>query len=175
MPEVQMQPTERFYKFMEQEEGLRLEAYDDKNPNKKLQPGDYVRGTLTIGIGHTGPDVFIGQTITREQAYDLFYKDCKWAVDAVNKLVQVPLTQNQFHALVSFVFNVGVTQFKGSTLLAILNGDRDKNGTFESPPDYDGVPAQLRRWIYSGSEPILRNRREREIELWLERDDNSHR
>lgn len=170
MPEVAMQPTERFFKFMEIEEGKRNVAYDDKQPNKVLQPGDHIRGTLTIGIGHTGPDVFIGQTLSDAQVYELFAKDCKWAINAVNKYVKVPLTQNQFHALVSFVFNVGEGAFRGSTLLANLNGDRDKNGTFESPPDYDGVPAQLRRWIYSAGEPILKNRREAEVALWLEPD-----
>ena len=168
-----MQLNDRGFKFMEQEEGLRLEAYDDKNPNHKLQPGDHVRGTLTIGIGHTGPDVFIGQVITREQAYELFNKDCAWAQNAVNKYVKVPLRQNQYNALVSFVFNVGENNFRTSTLVHILNGDRDKNGTFESPPDYDGVPAQLRRWIYSAGEPILVNRREHEVALWLEPDDAS--
>lgn len=173
MPELAMQPTERFYKFMELEEGKRNVAYDDARPHLTLKPGDWVKGTLTIGIGHTGPDVFIGQTISDAQVYDLFAKDCKWAINAVNKYVRVPLTQNQFHALVSFCFNVGEQAFKTSTLLAILNGDRDRNGTFESPPDYAGVPAQMRRWKYgqgTGDNPILVNRREHEVALWLEHD-----
>jgi lysozyme len=149
---------------------LRLVAYDDKRPNIVLQPGDWVKGTLTIGFGHTGPDVFIGKTITEAEAYALLDKDNAWAQKAVNKYVRVPLGQNQFNALVLFTYNVGETAFKESTLVDLLNGDRDRNGTFESPPDYDSVPAQLRRWIYSNGEPILKSRREHEVALWLEPD-----
>jgi lysozyme len=165
-----MKVNERYFKFVKQMEGLRLVAYDDKRPNVVLQPGDWIKGTLTIGFGHTGPDVFIGKTITEAEAYALLDKDNAWAQKAVNKYVRVPLTQNQFNALVSFTYNVGENALKESTLVDLLNGDRDRNGTFESPPDYDSVPAQLRRWIYSGSEPILKNRREHEVALWLEPD-----
>jgi lysozyme len=165
-----MSVNERYFKFVKQMEGLRLVAYDDKRPNHVLQPGDWVKGTLTIGFGHTGPDVFIGKTITEAEAYALLDKDNAWAQKAVNKYVRVPLGQNQFNSLVSFTYNIGETAFKESTLVDLLNGDRDRNGTFESPPDYDSVPAQLRRWIYSDGEPILKNRREHEVALWLEPD-----
>ena len=49
-------------------EGCRLVAYDDLDPDRVLQRGDRLRGTLTIGHGHTGPDVFIGQRIEAEEA-----------------------------------------------------------------------------------------------------------
>lgn len=166
----EMKVNERYFKFVKEMEGLRLVAYDDKRPNVKLQPGDWVKGTLTIGFGHTGSDVFIGKTITEAEAYALLDKDNAWAQRAVNKYVRVPLKQNQFNALVSFTYNIGENAFRESTLVDLLNGDRDRNGTFESPPDYDSVPAQMRRWIYSDGEPILRNRREHEVALWLEPD-----
>lgn len=170
-----MQVNARLLEFAKQEEGVRYEAYDDMRPNHKLQPGDTVRGTLTNGIGHTGPDVFIGQVASEQQVADWYERDIKWAVNAVNKYVKVPLTQNQFNALVSFCFNVGEGNFRSSTLVAILNGDRDRNGTAESPPDYAGVPAQMRRWVFAqggGDNPILANRREHEVALWLEQDDD---
>ncbi len=88
-------------------EGLRLKAY--KCP----------AGVWTIGYGHTGPDVKPGGTITQAQADALLDKDTDDAESAVNTLVKVPLSQNQFDALVSFVFNTGIGSFKNSTLLRL--------------------------------------------------------
>jgi len=67
------------------------------------------------------------------------------------------LNRNQFTALVSFVFNVGVTAFRESTLLRVLNFGR-----------YTEVPSQLKRWIYDNGVVVngLINRRNAEIELW---------
>jgi GH24 family phage-related lysozyme (muramidase) len=63
-----MELNETFMDFLEREEGLRLLAYDDKRPNYQLQQGDRVLGRLTIGYGHTGDNVFIGQTISKQEA-----------------------------------------------------------------------------------------------------------
>jgi lysozyme len=82
-------------------EGLRLESYLD------------VGGILTIGYGHTGPDVVEGQRITKAKADALLRADLRVAMQAVSSLVKVPLTENQGGALVSFVFNVGVGAFRG--------------------------------------------------------------
>ncbi len=90
-------------------EGERLKAYKD------------VKGILTIGVGHTGPDVTEGLVITKEHSHDLFMFDVAWAEDCVNESVTVPLSTNQFDALVSFVFNIGQGAFKRSTLLHYLN------------------------------------------------------
>jgi lysozyme len=79
------------------------------------------KGIPTIGVGHTGPEVYIGLAWTDEQIEDALRDDVQEAEDCVNKYVTVPLTQNQFDALVSFVFNVGVMAFRKSTLLRILN------------------------------------------------------
>lgn len=75
-------------------EGLKLKAYKC--------PG----GVWTIGWGHTN-GVKQGQTITKEQAQQLFDADMKEFENWVNKLVKFKMTQNQFDALVSFTFNLG--------------------------------------------------------------------
>lgn len=114
-------------KLVKEFEGLRLVAYDDLAPNKVLKPGDAIKGTLTIGHGHTGPDVFIGQAITEEEAERLLRADLDTAENAVAELVEVPLNENQFSALVSFVYNVGSGNFLKSTLLKRLNrGEIDR-------------------------------------------------
>ena len=104
-------------------EGLRLKAYKD------------VKGIWTIGVGHTGPEVVEGLVWTNEKAHDTFKEDVTWAEDAVN-LVKVPLTQNQFDALVSFVFNIGAGAWKRSTMLKMLNVG-----------NYVGAAKQFDRWV----------------------------
>ncbi len=90
-------------------EGLELEAYQD------------IAGVWTIGYGHTGPDVQPGQRITEREAEALLRRDLKSREDAVSRLVNVPLNQNEFDALVSFVYNVGAEAFRRSTALKRLN------------------------------------------------------
>jgi lysozyme len=78
-------------------------------------------GKRTIGYGHVILlDDNIIEPITEDQAEDILEKDVSAAENAINKYVKVPLTQNQFDALVCFVFNVGRTNFKTSTLLKSL-------------------------------------------------------
>lgn len=136
-------------------------------------------GLPTIGVGHlltrdelrSGKIAGVGPWaggLTDEQVDLILRRDLAVAEDAVERYVTVPLTVNQYDALVSFVFNVGVgspdtatgagTGFQGSTLLTILNSG-----------NYAGVPAQLRRWIHSGGkiDPGLAVRREREVDQWL--------
>lgn len=76
-----------------------------------------------------------GLIITEQRADALLSQDVSWAEDSVNDLVRVPLTNNQFSALVSFVFNVGVAAFETSTLLRVLNAK-----------DYQEAANQLLRW-----------------------------
>lgn len=139
---------------IKQWEGLRLTAYQDG------------AGVWTIGYGHTGPlldgaRIKAGVTISREEADLLLRKDLEWAQVAVDSLVKVPLNDNQFAALVSFVFNVGETAFKNSTLLRKLNEG-----------NYDAVPVELLRWnklTQNGKKIVskgLTNRRQAEIGLW---------
>jgi lysozyme len=107
--------------LIKKREQLRLVAY-------KPTPQD----KWTIGWGHTGKDVYEGLTWVLSQAEDAFQRDTAWAVTAVLRHTDVALNQNQFDALVAFVFNVGETAFAGdpahgrepSTLLRLVNSSR---------------------------------------------------
>lgn len=141
--------------LVKQWEGFRPGAYDDLNQDWK--PGDFVLGTLTIGYGHTGQDVEPESRINKRQAHSLLVADLKRFEAAVDQAVKVALTDNQFGALVSFAFNVGVSGFRKSTLLRKLNQS-----------DYDAVPEELMRWVHSKGRRIqgLANRRAAEAGLW---------
>jgi len=94
-------------------EGLELEAYQD------------IAGIWTIGYGHTGPDVQPGMKISERDAEELLRRDLKPREQAVSAATKTSLNQNEFDALVSFVYNVGANAFRGSTALKRLNrGDR---------------------------------------------------
>lgn len=119
-------------------------------------------GVLTIGYGHTGTnaqgqELQEGDTVSHEQAMRLLYEDVLWAEDAVNEQ-RLHLTQNQFDALVSFVFNVGATAFAHSTLLKKL-----KSCDFEDAAD------EFLRWNKAGGKVLrgLTARREAERDLFL--------
>ena len=132
--------------LIKKHEGLRLEAY-------LPTPND----VWTIGYGHTHTTKQ-GQKITEAQAETLLRKDIKWAEEAVNESVVVPLSQNQFDALVSFVFNVGAGAFGSSTLLRLLNSK-----------DYEGAANQFLRWNKQKGVALkgLTKRREEERKLFL--------
>lgn len=115
-------------------------------------------GKRTIGYGHVIlPDDNIIEPITEDQAEDILEKDVTAAENAINKYVKIPLTQNQFDALVCFVFNVGRTNFKTSTLLKFINEQL-----------WDKIPKQFMRWVYHDKKLIkgLENRRKIEVRLW---------
>jgi len=113
---------------------------------------------LTIGYGHTRT-VKPGMSLTPVQADALLRDDAARAARTVERLVKVPLNDNQFAALVSFTFNVGIGNFEGSTLLRLLN-----QGWYEQ------VPAQLTRWTRANGEVLggLARRRAAEARLWGE-------
>lgn len=132
-------------------EGLETTAYPD--------PGNLLTGEpWTIGYGHTG-GVRKGDTCTEEQATEWLRQDLKAAEGAVKHLVDVVLSQNQFDALVSFVFNCGAAAFGGSTLLRLLN-----QGSYVDAAD------QFPRWNRGASGPLpgLVRRRSAERALFLE-------
>jgi GH24 family phage-related lysozyme (muramidase) len=114
-------------------------------------------GVPIIGYNST-VEVKLGQTITAEQAEMLLLKDLQRFEAAVSKLVTVPLSSNQFSALVSFVFNVGCAAFKTSTLLKQLNEGH-----------YEEAAEQLLQWDKAGREfwPELTRRRHLERALFL--------
>ena len=140
-------------KFIADHEGMILHLYND--------PANHA----TIGVGHlvhygpingSEPEEF-KCGITKERAMEILRSDLIQAENTVNKLVKIPLNQNQFDALVSFVFNIGETQFASSTLLAKLNNQ-----------DYQAVPSELNRWVHGGGKklPGLINRRRDEGNLF---------
>lgn len=77
-------------------------------------------GKYTIGYGHTR-GVEPGDTCTREQAEEYLRQDLQDAEETVLALITVPLTQNQFDALVSLVYNIGSGNFCNSTIRRIIN------------------------------------------------------
>jgi lysozyme len=115
-------------------------------------------GKWTIGFGHTGPDVRPGMRISSEKAHALLGKDIAKFERCVNAYLAVPVTQNQFDALVSFTFNVGCENLKKSTLLRKLNDGDDV-----------GASEQFRRWDKSNGVPLagLTRRRQAEMGLFL--------
>lgn len=130
-------------------EGLRLKAYDDGV------------GVWTIGYGTTvinGVKVKKGDTCTAEQAKYYMAQDLKKFESAGNMAVKVPLNQNQFDALVSLTYNIGIGAFKSSTLLKKLNAK-----------DYKGAADQFPRWNRGGGRVLngLIKRRKIEMELFL--------
>lgn len=133
-------------------ESLRLTAYKD------------VVGIWTIGWGHTGPDVTPGLKITRERALQLLEADLETAIKAVElQCAGVKLSDNQFGALVSLTFNIGVTAFMNSTLLWKL-----KSGRFAE------VPAEIKRWNRAGGKVVsgLVKRRQAEANLFQTEETN---
>jgi lysozyme len=132
-------------------EALRLKAY-------MPTPND----VTTIGNGHT-KGVKLGQVITKEQAEVFLREDLKVAEDTVNKLVKVKITQNQFDALVSLVFNIGTGNFANSSVLKFLNAGNykaaaDRFRLWNKQKQKDGSFKEL------GG---LTKRREQERELFL--------
>lgn len=127
-------------------EGCKTQAYYD------------IVGVLTIGYGHTGADVKKNMIITQEQAQTLLKSDLLRFETTVNHYVTVPLTQNQFDALVCFVYNVGSGNFSSSTLLKLLNAG-----------NYVGAADQFVRWNKAGGQVVngLTNRRLAEKQLFL--------
>lgn len=127
-------------------EGLKLKAYKDSV------------GILTVGWGSTGSHVTAGMTITKEQAEQLLKKDLERFEKGVCDLVKVPLNQNQFDALVSFSFNLGLGNLKSSTLLKKLNSS-----------DYIGASKEFERWNRAGGKVLagLTRRRVAERDLFL--------
>jgi len=93
----------------------------EESEGKVSVPYKDSEGNRTIGIGHLIKKGEKFSMLTDREIYDLLKKDVAIAADAVNRLVKVPLTQNQFDALVCLVFNIGEGNFEGSGLLRVLN------------------------------------------------------
>ena len=124
-------------------EGLVLEAY--KCP----------AGVWTIGYGHT-KDVQPGDSWSEDHADHMLEVEMEEYEKYINDLVTVELNQNQFDAMVSWVYNLGVGNLQSSTLLKVLNAG-----------DYAGVPEQIMRWNKAGGKVLegLTRRSQAEADL----------
>lgn len=149
-----MQPSDRAHsliKFYEASNVCRLKAYLDTG------------GVPTIGWGTTmypdGRRVKMGDVCTEREADSFLKADLKFATKSVCDLVTVDISQFMFDALVSFVYNIGVGQFKSSTMLKLINA-----GSFEL------ANQQFARWVYDNGkiQPGLVKRRVAERSLFQE-------
>lgn len=131
--------------LIKEAEGLRLDAY--KCP----------AGVPTIGWGHT-KGVKMGQHITVQQAEDLLVEDIA-PIERLLNALKINFRQEQFDALVSWIFNLGAGNFKSSTMYKLILADaRDEE-----------ITDSLIRWTYSGKQqlPGLMKRRVAEANLFI--------
>lgn len=149
-----MQMTEEGLALIREWEGFRGRAYRD------------AVGVWTIGFGHTSmagaPEVSPGLEISRAQAEKILAHDVETFARGVASAVTIALSGNEFSALVSFAYNVGLGNFRSSSVLKALNaGDRS------------AVPRRLQLWVKAGGRtlPGLVKRRAAEAALFLKADD----
>lgn len=130
-------------------EGCELVAYPD--PATGGAP-------WTIGFGHTGPEVVEGLHIDQEQALEYLRRDLVWVEKCIANSVKVELTQGEFDALCSFVYNLGCGALGKSTLLTKLNAG-----------DSDGAAQEFGKWNRAAGKVMkgLVIRRKAEMEVFL--------
>lgn len=135
--------------IIEEFEGFRSKAY--------LCPA----GIWTIGFGHTSgaglPHVYKGMKVTKDEARHMLRRDVVQYEQAVLRSVKASLSQNEFDALVSFCYNVGVTAFSKSTVVRVINAGKKAQ-----------VGAALAMWVKGGGKvlPGLVSRRAKECDLF---------
>lgn len=140
-------------KMIRQFEGERLRVYRD------------VAGLPTVGVGHLvrkSDDLAVGDTITKEQSEAFLAEDIKTFEESVNQIVKVPLTQNEFDAVVSLCYNIGRGALASSRSLRLLNaGNKARFADAILSFNKARVKGQLR--VVQG----LVNRREAERKVFL--------
>ncbi len=115
-------------------------------------------GVKTIGYGHTGSDVKDNQKVTRTQARALLVKDAGVHWEAIRQYIKVPLYQYEADAYTSLAYNIGVGNFRRSSLLKKLNKG-----------DYAGACTAIKSWVYAGGKKLkgLVKRREAEYKMCI--------
>lgn len=148
-----MQVSDAGIELIKSFEGFRANAYPD--PKSGGDPWTFGYGTTKFPSGRP---VKKGDYVTPAQAEMYLREDVKKFASSVDALVTVPLKQCQYDALVSFVYNLGATNFRTSTLLKKLNAK-----------DYKGAADEFLRWVSPGSsvEAGLRRRRTAERAMFL--------
>lgn len=144
-----MKTTETGVDLIKRHEGLRLKAY--RCP----------AGVWTIGYGHT-QGVKSNDCITPAQAVNYLHQDVAVIDRQLSKLCAercVILNQNQWDALASWVFNLGINQLRSSTLWQRIC----------QSPSHPDIPTQWLRWVYAGGRRLagLENRRRDELKLYM--------
>jgi len=124
-------------------EGCRLEAYED------------AVGVPTIAYGRI-KDVKMGDSCTQAQAEAWLDEELHEYEGYINDAVTVALTQNQFDSLVSWVYNLGPSNLKSSTMLKVLNKEQ-----------YADVPEQIQRWNKAGGKVLEGSTKRRNAEALL--------
>ena len=134
--------------LIKQHEGCRLKAYKDSV------------GVWTIGWGNTS-HAKAGMIITQQQA-ETFLKEDIVPVERVLNGMGINYTQNQFDALTSWIFNLGIGNFKASTMYKYIVARK---------PDLE-ITDQMVKWVNAGGKPLigLKKRRVAEANMFLGRD-----
>ena len=118
-------------------------------------------GIKTVGIGHTttAKGMKLGQMISPDKVWQLFVSDMDTVYKVIDNTVKVELTQYEFDAICSFIFNVGGGNFSKSTMLKLINSDAPKTD----------IARQFLRWTRAGGKvaPGLVRRRQDVADLFL--------
>ncbi len=138
-----MEISEEGLSLIKKFEGCELTAYQDSVD------------VWTIGYGHT-KGVEDGQEITQEEAEEMLASELDEYEGYINDLVECDLEQCQFDALVAWVYNLGPTNLRSSTMLKRLNSN-----------DLEDVPSQIKRWNKAGGKVLKGLVRRREAEALL--------
>lgn len=140
-------------------EGFRSNAYWDKTGK-----------VWTIGYGatyypETGAKVQQGDVVSKERATEMLHVMLESFQGQVMRYVKVELTPNQIDALTSFAYNVGIGNFKKSTLLKRVNAN----------PNDPAIRGEFAKWVNSGGQKLkgLVRRREAEANLYFSNEDGN--
>lgn len=143
-----MKTSQKGIELIKKYEGCKLYAYRDSV------------GVLTIGFGHT-KNVKAGMAITQQQA-EQFLKEDISPIETVLNSLNINFTQGQFDSLVSWIFNLGVGNFKSSTMYKNIVARKSD----------DDITSQMVKWHNAGGKPLLglKKRRCAEANMFLGRD-----
>ncbi len=131
-----------------------IKQFEGFSPTPYLCPANY----LTIGYGHVIPATSNQLLVTKLQAEEILRADLLKFETSVKKLINVPLHQNQFDALISFTYNLGAWALQRSTLRQKINRK-----------EHELAASEFLKWVYAGGQKLtgLIARRRAEALLYL--------